>query len=156
VSIDRDGERRPAGAAFGLLVHAVLAEVPLEASPAIVEAMARAQGRAIGASGEEVARAAATAIRVLGHELLARARRATMRRRCHRETPIALAHSSGTLIEGVVDLAFEEDGRWIVVDFKTDADLSAHGGAYMRQVRLYADAIAAATGRPADAVVFQI
>jgi ATP-dependent helicase/nuclease subunit A len=60
------------------------------------------------------------------------------------------------LIEGVVDLAFEEAGRWMVVDFKTDRDLSAHRSNYLRQVRFYADALAAATGMPADAAILQI
>ncbi len=152
---DRDGTR-PAGPAFGLLVHAVLADVPLDASAATVEAIARAQGRALGATAEDVDQAATTARRVLMHPLLERARAAAARGACRRETPIALPHPGGTLIEGIVDLAFEEAGRWIVVDFKTDLDLSARRSEYMRQVRLYADGIAAATGLPADATILQI
>jgi len=67
-----------------------------------------------------------------------------------------MTDSSGTLIEGIVDLAFEEAGRWMVVDFKTDVDLRQRQSDYARQVRLYADAIAAATGLPADAAILQI
>src|SRR5204863_9501622 len=40
----------PRGAAFGLLVHAVLADVPLDASAEVVVDVARQQGRALGAS----------------------------------------------------------------------------------------------------------
>jgi ATP-dependent helicase/nuclease subunit A len=156
VSTGRHRDDRTAGAAFGLLVHAVLADVPLDAQPAIVDAVARAQGRVLGATGEDVAEAAATANQVLGHALLVRARAAAARGACRRETPIATTHSSGALIEGVVDLAFEEAGRWMVVDFKTDRDLSAHRSNYLRQVRFYADALAAATGMPADAAILQI
>ena len=156
ISIRPAGVDRPAGPAFGLLVHAVLADVPLDASPAIVEAVARAQGRALGATDEDVRQAADTTNRVLRHDLAKRARAAAGRGLCRRETAVAMPQPSGTLIEGVVDLAFEERGRWVVVDFKTDVDLGSRHGEYARQVRLYADAIAAATGLPADAAILQI
>ena len=44
----------------------------------------------------------------------------------------------GRLLEGVVDLAFEHDGTWTVVDFKTDEDPSRELDAYSRQVGMYA------------------
>ena len=62
----------------------------------------------------------------------------------------------GTLVEGVVDLAFRDDDTWVVVDFKTDG---AHDGAlhvYRRQVQLYAQMVARATGEPARAVLMRI
>ena len=53
------------------------------------------------------------------------------------------------LVEGIVDLAFEEHGAWTVVDYKTDRELAAAGeDRYRRQVALYASAIAQATGAP--------
>ena len=64
---------------------------------------------------------------MLGHDLLARARRAAARGACRRETPVTLTLEDGTLVEGVVDLAFEEDGAWIVVDYKTDRELAVGG-----------------------------
>jgi ATP-dependent exoDNAse (exonuclease V) beta subunit len=146
----------PAGPAFGLLVHAVLADVPLDASPATVESIARAHGRALGAPDSDVAEAVARTVAVLGHGVLDRARAAAVRGACRRETPVALSHPCGTLVEGVVDLAFEENGRWVVVDFKTDVDLSAHQHEYVSQVRMYADAISAATGQPAEAAILHV
>ena len=122
----------------------------------MVEAVARAQGRALGATEEDTLQAADTANRVLRHDLAKRARAAAGRGMCRRETPVTMPQASGTLIEGVVDLAFEEGGRWVVVDFKTDVDLGPRQAEYARQVRLYADAIAAATGLPADAAILQI
>ena len=63
----------------------------------------------------------------------------------------------GTLIEGVVDLAFEESGEWTVVDYKTDRELAASGeDQYRRQVALYASAIALATGQTAHAVLMRV
>ena len=55
---------------------------------------------------------------------------------------------TGAIVEGVVDAAFETDAGWVVVDFKTDADPGEALDAYLGQVRLYARAVATATGRP--------
>ena len=63
----------------------------------------------------------------------------------------------GTIVEGVVDLAFEEDGVWTVVDYKTDRELATMGeGRYRRQIALYASAIAQATTQPARGVLIRI
>jgi ATP-dependent helicase/nuclease subunit A len=63
----------------------------------------------------------------------------------------------GTLVEGVVDLAFEDAGAWTVVDYKTDRDLLPLDEAqYRRQVALYASAIAQATGQPAAGVLLHV
>ena len=52
------------------------------------------------------------------------------------------------MLEGIVDLAFEQDGAWTVVDYKTDREIAALGEErYRRQVALYASAIAQATER---------
>ena len=67
--------------------------------------------------------------------------------------------ADGVLVEGVVDVAFREDGAWTVVDYKTDRDLEAADGAidvYRRQVALYAEMITRATGAPASAVLMQV
>jgi len=54
-------------------------------------------------------------------------------------------------------LAFEENGTWTVVDYKTDREIEARGeGRYRRQVALYASAIARATGRPVSGVLVRI
>ena len=94
---------------------------------------------------------------VLSHELLARARAAAARGMCRRETPLTLSLADGTLVEGVVDLAFEEDGAWTVIDYKTDRELAAAGeDRYRRQVALYASAVAQATGQPAAGVLVRV
>jgi ATP-dependent exoDNAse (exonuclease V) beta subunit len=78
---------------------------------------------------------------VLAHPLLHDARQAEARGACRREVPVTLTLESGLLLEGVVDLAFERNGVWTVVDFKTDEDPTAALEAYRRQVGLYASAI---------------
>ena len=56
------------------------------------------------------------------------------------------------VIEGVVDLAFREDGGWVIADYKTDLgtdpDFSSRLKVYRQQVDLYADAWARLTGDP--------
>jgi hypothetical protein len=65
-----------------------------------------------------------------------------------RETPALLALGDGSLAEGL-DLAPREADAdfygWTVVDFKTDREFSTASGHYLAQVRLYAQAVAAAT-----------
>jgi ATP-dependent exoDNAse (exonuclease V) beta subunit len=44
----------------------------------------------------------------------------------------------------------------VVIDFKTDRELAGALDRYRRQVQIYASAVAAATGRPARAVLMRI
>jgi ATP-dependent exoDNAse (exonuclease V) beta subunit len=144
---------RPAGPRFGALVHAALAFTPLSAAHAAIEAIAAVQGRILAAPPDEVAAAIEAVTAALAHPLLRAAEGAAVLRR---ETPISLLDDDGTLIEGVVDLAFRDDTGWTVVDYKTDVELSAHAGIYSRQVALYARALATATGVPARAVLLRL
>jgi ATP-dependent helicase/nuclease subunit A len=144
---------RPRGPRFGTLVHAVLATVPLDAPAAVVERTAGTQGRLLLASAEEVGAAAVVVSSVLRHELIARARAGTALKR---EAPITWIQKDGTMIEGVLDLAFEERGVTTVVDFKTDHELAAGESRYRAQVQQYVNAVAQATGRPASGVLFKV
>jgi ATP-dependent exoDNAse (exonuclease V) beta subunit len=155
VLIARDAAR-PAGPRYGSLVHAVLAVVPLEAGVRQITEVAALEARIFGATQIERASAAAVVERVLAHELMDRARRAAREGHCRREVPLAFREADGTLVEGVVDLAFEEDEGWTVVDFKTDHELGESEALYWFQVKLYAQAIAAATSRPATPVLVNL
>lgn len=142
---------RPHGKRFGILVHAVLAIVPLDAKADAVTAIARSQARLVGATEEEAAAAAVAVTAALAHPWLERARGATEVRR---ETALAHVQADGSLVEGVVDLAFREskDGvaTWTVVDFKTDVEIASRRAEYELQLALYAEALAAATGERAE------
>jgi ATP-dependent exoDNAse (exonuclease V) beta subunit len=158
VAADRAG--RPHGKRFGTLVHATLAAVGVDAAPAQVRAAAEAQGRLLGATREEVAAAAVAVHAALAHPLLREAAAAGARGELRREVPVILHLEDGTLAEGVVDLAFREshgrDRAWVVVDFKTDRELGPRRAQYVAQVRLYARAVAAATGEPARGVLLGV
>jgi ATP-dependent exoDNAse (exonuclease V) beta subunit len=114
---------RPSGPRFGTLVHAVLASVPLDGDLTVIRELATVHGRIIGATAEEIVAAGEAVSNALAHSLLHDARAAAQQNRCRREAPIACRDPEGFLMEGVVDLAFEQDQRWIVIDFKTDEDL---------------------------------
>jgi ATP-dependent exoDNAse (exonuclease V) beta subunit len=158
VKVGRDQDPgRPAGAAFGSLVHAVLARAPFDATRDMLEDIAAAEGRVLEMADGDATAAAAAVERVLAHDLLDRARRANARGACRRETPITLTLDDGTLVEGVVDLAFEEDGAWTVVDYKTDREIADKGEEqYWRQLSLYAAAISQATNAPTSAVLLRL
>jgi ATP-dependent exoDNAse (exonuclease V) beta subunit len=151
---------RPGGRRFGTLVHATLATIPLDADGVEVAATARAQGRLVGASSDEVEAAATAALAALAHPLLRAAAAAGARGELRREVPVILRLADGTLAEGVVDLAFREaaaqGARWCVVDFKTDQELGPRRAQYAAQVRLYARAVAEATGEPARGVLLTV
>ena len=146
---------RPGGARFGSLVHALLADIPLDSTD-VLPSLAASHGRILGAEPGEVAAAEDAVTRVLAHPALQAAASAARQGRCHRETPVTLRLDTGALVEGIVDLAYEEDDGFVVVDFKTDRELEGELERYRRQVRLYASAIAAATGRPARAVLMRV
>jgi len=147
---------RPSGPRFGTLVHAVLATVPLDAERDAISDMATVQGRILGAPPDEVAAAGSVVEAVLAEPLMARARLAWRAGRCRRETPITEVLGDGAILEGVLDLAFEEDDGWTVVDFKTQAEMATPLASHRRQVSAYASVVTRVTGRPATPVLLRI
>jgi ATP-dependent exoDNAse (exonuclease V) beta subunit len=150
-------DERPSGTAFGLLVHEIVAKAPFGATRSTLDGVAAVEARVLGLPDSDASEAAAVVERMLAHDLLVRARAAEMRGACRRETPVTCVMPDGTLIEGVVDLAFEEQGVWTIVDYKTDRELEALGEArYRRQVALYASAVSQATGQVARGVLLRV
>ena len=147
---------RPGGRRFGSLVHAVLATVPLDADAATAGNYAALQARLLGATDAEAAAAAEVTRSALAHPLLRRAAACAQRGGCRREVALTAPLPDGQILEGVVDLAFIEDDRWTVIDFKTDIDLEAALERYSRQVAHYARAITAATGQSAHPVLLRL
>jgi ATP-dependent exoDNAse (exonuclease V) beta subunit len=155
VEIARAGDR-PTGRRFGTLMHALLASVPLSDDADGIHRIAAMHGRIIGAPEEEIDAAAQAASAALAHPLFERARRAEQSGRCRREVPVLWRDSDGSLIEGVVDLAFEESSGWTVIDFKTDDEIAGNESRYRRQVELYAAGLRAATGAPVSPILLRV
>ena len=151
--------RRPAGKGFGILVHEVLATADLDAGRERLEALARSLGRVLGNTEEEVDAAAEAAERALAHPLLRQAEAASRQEASLlRESPVVLKREDGSLVEGVVDLAFRDrpGAPWTVVDFKTDVRVDIRQEEYQRQVALYAEALGQATGSEAEGVLLYV
>lgn len=133
----------------GTEVHRVLEEFDLSADPAAE----LERQRALALSRVEPRAAAAT-----GEVLDALARGSLLPRLCAlapaivaRELPVLLPPGPGDdepdsptgAIEGVLDLVYVEpgSGRWVVVDFKTDAEVESRIPAYAEQLEVYARAL---------------
>jgi ATP-dependent exoDNAse (exonuclease V) beta subunit len=157
--VERGDIERPGGRRFGALVHALLASIDFKAGVAAVEAVAAVHGRIVGATGEEMTAAIATIGRVLEHPILRRAA-IVGNEGLRRETPVMLTIDDGSLIEGVIDLAFRDDTSeftgWTVVDFKTDREFDEASDQYIAQVRVYSKAVAAATSTVARGVLLVV
>jgi ATP-dependent exoDNAse (exonuclease V) beta subunit len=145
--------RSVSGKRFGALVHAVMRDTPLEADPAAIRRFAEMNARILGAPPEETEAAQSAVEAALTHPLLARARAA---QHLHREYPISLGLEGNRWVEGVIDLVFLENGKWVVVDFKTDADSPARRAQYQRQLQWYAYALTKLTAQPATAALLGV
>jgi ATP-dependent exoDNAse (exonuclease V) beta subunit len=147
---------RPFGPRFGSLVHATLATVALDAEAEAVLQIARTHARVLLADDWEVAAAAQAVTGVLGHPLFARVRAATAAGRCARECPLLWRAPDGSIVEGTVDVVFEEEDALTVLDFKTDREPSDLKDQYERQLTLYCRAFAALRGRRVSGVLVRI
>jgi ATP-dependent helicase/nuclease subunit A len=142
-------EPSPTGRHFGSLVHNVLEWVSLEQATAeSVTAMAVALASSYGLDAESGRRAGEAAWTALGLPVMERARRA---RRVWRELPLVFPDGSD-LIEGVIDLVFEEEGGLVIVDYKTDRitpeQAVAQAAHHAPQLQLYGRGLAQAWGLP--------
>ena len=63
--------------------------------------------------------------------------------------------SANVVVQGSIDLCFEEDGEWVLLDYKTDRtdDKEALKARYFPQLNLYARALRSITGMPVKEIV---
>ena len=143
---------RPRGPRFGTLVHAVLARAPFDADRLALSALSSSLSRLIGATEEETDFAVEAAAAALAHPVL---RAAALSADARREVVVAAERSDGSIVEGVIDLAYRTESEWVVVDFKTD-EVVPTSGAYAEQLRLYVEALQRATGNQVRGVLLQV
>jgi ATP-dependent helicase/nuclease subunit A len=150
----RPGQRGRAGTALGRAVHATLQLVDL------------ADGHDLDAIAEVAAAAELISDRTADVRRLARAaldspsvRAAVSSGKFHREVYVG-APVGGTLVEGYIDLLYEEEeGGLVVVDYKTDIvrddeEVEQAFARYRLQGATYALALETALGRPVRRCVF--
>jgi ATP-dependent exoDNAse (exonuclease V) beta subunit len=155
------GVLRPSGKRFGTLVHAVLASLPLDSTAAGARELAALHAKLFAAPDDERDAAAGIAIKLLAHPRFDSARAAAKAgKRVWREAPVALRlddqNGVSRLVDGQVDLAYETDAGWVIVDFKTDIEIASAQDVYKQQVALYVEAVKKATGQPATGVLLRV
>ena len=150
-ALERAEEAQARAVRLGTAVHEAMellldpARVP---SPSAAEAVALA-GADLDAAGR--AEALKLVERLLAHPAVARARAAHRR---FVELPVLFrdeALPDAPLVEGKIDLLFEEEGGWVVVDWKTDriptpAIRAEREALYAPQLESYARAVVAVLG----------
>jgi ATP-dependent exoDNAse (exonuclease V) beta subunit len=131
--------------------------IDLDSDRDSIKDVAIIQGRILGATKDEVEAAIETAYRALQHHVMQKASLVSSKGKCRREVPVAIRIDDRVVVEGVVDLAFEDEtGGWTVVDYKTDFEIEGRLKHYEDQVRLYAHAISKATNSPVRGVLLRI
>ena len=150
---DEPWRRGRAGTSIGRAVHAVLQVVDLRTGNGL-EDIARAQAAAEGVPGraDDIARLVR---RALDSPFV---KRALESGRWWRETPVAGPVGDG-IVEGFIDLLFEEEDGFVIVDYKTDAlgsddEIERAMAQYRLQGGGYALALSRATGANIKEVSF--
>ncbi|MCH8818552.1 MAG: UvrD-helicase domain-containing protein [Chloroflexi bacterium] len=151
--IELDPWRRGrAASAIGRAVHAVLQDVDL-AEPSMLGVLAARHAAAhdVASYEHEVLKLAEATLKA---PVLLRAADAYRKGRAWRESYVSAAvGSAGVVVEGYVDLMFEEEnGSLVIVDYKTDRT-DATAERYEAQLGAYVAAVRKATGREVSEAV---
>ncbi|MFO8058247.1 MAG: UvrD-helicase domain-containing protein [bacterium] len=138
------------GVEWGSAVHALL-QVAMDVPDADLEARAKSVLAEQGLSPDLSETAASVVREVMSSELWQRA----MQSKRHLtevpfETRLESEDGPPVLARGVVDLAFQEEDGWVLVDYKTDAAAQAKNLAdhYAPQIEIYSRAWKSLTGEP--------
>jgi ATP-dependent helicase/nuclease subunit A len=137
------------GVEWGTVIHTLL-EVAIKNPETDLEKSAQAALAEFDLDESHAPAAIATVQSVMKSEIWKRAKKS---RACYPEIPFHLRHEEAppTVLRGVIDLVFEEDQGWVIVDYKTDVvtdkNLSQLVKKYAPQVKLYSEAWQSATGK---------
>ncbi len=170
---DEEGEIRPAyhaadsaadgGAELGTLIHLFLQHV--EFSSKTQEALEREAERMVGQlilTEQEAARLREFFPQLADFMVSDLAYRIRASRRVLREVPFSLSVTAReigiaqseerVMVQGIIDLVFEEKGQWVLVDYKSnmadESRLITLASAYQTQIDLYKKALTRITGKP--------
>ena len=72
---------------------------------------------------------------------------------CHRAEE---ADGTFTLWNGVIDLLYKKDGKWHIIDYKTNAEANSLDHKYEDQLSAYKAAVLAITGEESEAAIYHI
>ena len=149
-----DAAVSPHGADWGTVIHHLL-EVAMNDPEALLEPLATALLTDRELDAELAPRAVTVVQSVMKSDIWARARKS---KRCLTEVPFQVStdilpgtHTElPTVLRGAIDLVFEEENGWVIVDYKTDLITAGGPGIllqkYAPQLRLYGEVWTAVTG----------
>jgi len=146
------GKEEEGGPSFGLAFHGVLERLDLSDGNNL-KALCRMETfeYSIPGSAEKLE---AVIRQCLGHPLMDRVRKA---KRLFREVPFCV-NLDDHIVEGKIDLLFEEPEGWVIVDYKTDhvsgEALEHRFQGYREQGNWYARAVRKVTGEKIKEVIF--
>ena len=157
VSEDLSGvmREREQGVLWGMAIHALLERAMLQGDLDLERAATRVLTE-VGLGMEHLPSCIDTVHRVVSSELWKRAKNSS---RILVETPFQILTNldekrpsqAPTILKGIIDLLFEEDNAWVLVDYKTDsipeASLDMLVGKYRDQVMAYSRAWTEITGQ---------
>ncbi len=140
------------GRALGSAFHEVMEHADLRDGSNVKNlSQMKAHGQAIPEAAETLA---TLCLKTISHPLMDRVRRAP---RFFREVPFSVSDQE-KIIEGKIDLFFEERGGWVIVDYKTDEVegeiLEKRFDSYREQGRWYARAVEKVTGAAVKEVIY--
>jgi ATP-dependent helicase/nuclease subunit A len=141
------GGTRARGRRFGSLVHGVIMDTDFDSDPIALRRLAEAHASRLDSPEEEINSAVEVVAAVLQHAILKAAAGAAI---VHREYPFLFKDEHGLIVEGNIDLVYQQGAEWIIVDFKTGP---ADRREYRRQVELYGKAL---LPRSVRAILFEI
>ena len=98
----------------------------------------------MGLTSEQRLEAAQWVEQTLANPLIQRAKRSE---RTFRELPLTGKHEKDFL-NAVLDLVFLEEGKWVIVDYKTDRDPNKLAEKYGKQLKHYAKLLGQTTPYP--------
>ncbi len=121
------------GKAFGVLTHQLL-EKGWDWNEKTILKAANLWAPGMGLPAEKAQEAADLTVNGLKNNLLQRAKASSQ---VFRELSLSGKNAEGKNLNAVIDLAFLEDGAWVVVDYKTDKDSQRGLEAYQKQIGYY-------------------
>jgi len=140
------------GPNFGLAFHAVMERLDLATGSNLKE-LCRVKTAEYSIPGS-VEKMESICRQCLSHPLMERVR---MGERLFREVPFSVS-LDGYLVEGKIDLLFQEEEGWVVVDYKTDdvegKFLERRFQAYQEQGAWYSRGVQRATGQKVKEIIF--
>ena len=135
LAADSPSHRADAGQAWGTLIHGLL-EHAMSQKKASAEDLQRL-GMWLTVEEPQLRQVLELAVKTVLHVSKSDFWDEAKRSDCSVETPFAFAESPNVILTGVIDLIFGREGRWHIIDYKTDVESPSEVTSYQAQLKMY-------------------